>query len=62
MVIKKDKLRTFNITSILIQCLDDKFVTQKRHVCYSSQMFENPTINLNTLRNSLARRRVVRLS
>ena len=37
MAIKKKKLLTVNLILSLIYCLDDKFVTQKWQICYSSQ-------------------------
>jgi hypothetical protein len=56
MAIKGKKLLTVKFISVLTECLNDKSVKQKLEICYSSkQMFENPTINFNTLCNSLAR-------
>ena len=37
MVIKKEKLFTVNFIAILIQCLNDKFVTLILQFCYDSQ-------------------------
>ena len=56
MVIKKEKLHTFNLTSILIQYVIDKFITQKWHiVTVQNTYLENPAVNLNSLCNSCAK-------
>lgn len=53
--IKRRRFLTVSFTLILINCLKDKFVAQKRRIIYSSkQIVENPALNLQEFCNSCA--------
>jgi len=53
MAIQKEKLL---LILTFIESCNDKFFTQKRQICYSSQeMFQNPTVNLGAHWNSSAK-------
>jgi hypothetical protein len=55
MAIKRGRFLTVNFNLILIKCLKDKFVAQKRRIFYSSKkIVKNPALNLQEFCNLCA--------